>query len=186
MQQCRLALPTRSRRRYRSLPQLPPRCREGSFHSRSRLGRLHLRQKRIEFVGERIKPGLGCARERVEVLDGDQHRLGGIVLGDHDSATLNGHVQHPPEFALRLACADRRRFKFLASTVSEGSDNVLIRALPWNHGRGRPRDRPCRLPFHMSIVSNIGQIVNFDRRSVHRGLRHVACSSKPHRGGRGV
>jgi hypothetical protein len=105
MQGRRLVLATRSRRRYRRFPQLFSGCREGSLHSSSRLGRLELRNKRIEFEAERIKPCLAGARQRVEGLDGDHHGLGNIVLRDHDSAALNGQVQDSPELAFRLTRA---------------------------------------------------------------------------------
>ena len=77
-----LELATRARRSDRSLPQTLSGRSERRFHSATRLGCLHSRKERIEFLAERIELGLGCARERVEVLDGNQDGLGRVVLRD--------------------------------------------------------------------------------------------------------
>src|SRR5438874_5409969 len=97
------ALATRARRSDRSLSQLFCRCGECRLHSPTRLGCLHLSKKRIELVVECIELRLGGGRQRVEVLDGYQHGLGSVVLGDHDSAASNRHLQDAPELALRFA-----------------------------------------------------------------------------------
>jgi hypothetical protein len=68
--------------------------------TQKRLARLktdrHAARRRVHDAARRLV-------WRVEVLDGDQDSFGGVVLGDHDGAALNGHLQNAPELAFRFA-----------------------------------------------------------------------------------
>lgn len=117
--------------------------------------RLHPVEERVELAVERIQPGIRSTRQGVEILDRNQHRLRGIVPGDHDGTPLNGDFEHASELALRLAGRDRGRLAHLTPAVSKRRHTVGPRparpsARRWRSGCGAY----CHLPI-LSILSDL-------------------------------